>query len=221
MPRFPLLRLALLLAVLMFLVVFVELGALSVAFDKLGLSPRSAYLLFLVTLAGSPINLPLFSLKAEKPLPEALPAHVRGLLESRGIVFTGRTIIAINVGGAVTPVAFSLYLLAHNPLDPAQAAIAVAIVAAVAYYTSSAMPGIGITMPFLIAPVTSAIVATLLAPEQRAVLAYVSGTLGVLIGADLLRLKDIGKSWAPVASIGGAGTFDGIFLTGLIAVLLA
>ena len=26
---------------------------------------------------------------------------------------------------------------------------------------------------------------------------------------------------APVASIGGAGTFDGIFLTGILAVLLA
>jgi len=30
-----------------------------------------------------------------------------------------------------------------------------------------------------------------------------------------------GKIGAPVASIGGAGKFDGIFLTGLIAVLLA
>jgi len=26
---------------------------------------------------------------------------------------------------------------------------------------------------------------------------------------------------APVASIGGAGTFDGIFMTGIVAVLLA
>jgi uncharacterized membrane protein len=61
----------------------------------------------------------------------------------------------------------------------------------------------------------------MLDPEQRAVLAYIGGTLGVLIGADLLHLRDIGKTWAPVASIGGAGTFDGIFLSGFIAVLLA
>jgi uncharacterized membrane protein len=48
----------------------------------------------------------------------------------------------------------------------------------------------------------------------------VSGTLGALIGADLTNLRGIGKLGAPMASIGGAGTFDGVFLTGIIAVLL-
>lgn len=96
-----------------------------------------------------------------------------------------------------------------------------AAAAVVAYFTSYAVPGIGIAMPFLIAPIASVVMATMLDPEQRAVLAYIGGTLGVLIGADLLRLKDVCKTWAPIASIGGAGTFDGIFLSGLIAVLLA
>ena len=83
------------------------------------------------------------------------------------------------------------------------------------------MPGIGIGMPMLIAPLAAALIATILDPQQRAPLAYISGTLGVLIGADLLRLKDIRKLGAPIASIGGAGTFDGVFVTGLLAVLLA
>lgn len=52
-------------------------------------------------------------------------------------------------------------------------------------------------------------------------IAYIGGTLGVLIGADLLRLDVVRKLGAPVASIGGAGTFDGIFLSELVAVLLA
>lgn len=50
--------------------------------------------------------------------------------------------------------------------------------------------------------------------------AYVSGTMGTLVGADLLNLRAISKIGAPVASIGGAGTFDGVFLAGVIAVLL-
>ena len=54
----------------------------------------------------------------------------------------------------------------------------------------------------------------------RTVLAYICGVLGVLIGADLLNLNKIKKLGAPTASIGGAGTFDGIFLTGVLAVLL-
>ena len=54
-----------------------------------------------------------------------------------------------------------------------------------------------------------------------AAVASVSGSLGTLIGADLLNLGRIQGLGAPVMSIGGAGTFDGIFLTGIMAVRLA
>jgi len=90
-----------------------------------------------------------------------------------------------------------------------------------AHWIEARVPGIGIVIPALVAPLASAFMAALLDPAQRAVLAYVGGTLGVVIGADLLRLKDLRNTWAPVASIGGAGTFDGIFLAGILAVLLA
>jgi uncharacterized membrane protein len=42
-----------------------------------------------------------------------------------------------------------------------------------------------------------------------------------LIGADVLNLNKIQGLGAPIASIGGAGTFDGIFIIGLLAVLYA
>jgi uncharacterized membrane protein len=58
-------------------------------------------------------------------------------------------------------------------------------------------------------------------PTGPAPTAYVAGTLGTLIGADLLNLHKIKHLNAPVVSIGGAGTFDGIFLTGILAVLLS
>jgi uncharacterized membrane protein len=79
----------------------------------------------------------------------------------------------------------------------------------------------GIGMPILFAPLTAAGVAVALAGDSAAPLAYIGGTLGVLVGADLLRFKDIRKLGAPFASIGGAGSFDGIFISGLLAVLLA
>ena len=65
------------------------------------------------------------------------------------------------------------------------------------------------------------IVALLLSREYAPPLAYIGGSMGTLIGADLFNLDRIGGLGAPVASIGGAGTFDGIFLTGILAVLLA
>ena len=45
--------------------------------------------------------------------------------------------------------------------------------------------------------------------------------MGTLIGADLTNLHRISGLGAQVASIGGAGTFDGIFLSGILAVILA
>ncbi|MGA9991623.1 MAG: DUF1614 domain-containing protein, partial [Thiobacillaceae bacterium] len=67
----------------------------------------------------------------------------------------------------------------------------------------------------------TAIVALALSRRHAAPLAYICGSLGTLIGADLLNLGKIQGLGAPIASIGGAGTFDGIFLTGLLAVLYA
>jgi len=47
------------------------------------------------------------------------------------------------------------------------------------------------------------------------------GVLGPLIGADLLHLRNIEALETGIASIGGAGTFDGIFLSSIIAAYLA
>jgi uncharacterized membrane protein len=214
-------RLLLLIFALVFLATFVQFGVIRIAFEKLGLSQESAYLLLIVTLVGSMINLPLFSVKAQAPAGEAPQEKLSRLLGLPRQPFLGRTLITVNVGGAVTPVAFSVYLLLNNPLAPIDVVVAVCIVAAISYLTSAPIPGIGIGMPLLVAPLASALTAVSLDPVHAAPLAYIGGTLGVLIGADLLRLREVRKLGAPVASIGGAGTFDGIFLTGLISVLLA
>lgn len=215
------LRIVLFALALGLLVAVVQVGLVSIAFEKLGLSQHSAYLLLMVTVAGSLVNLPLFRMAAEAPPPDAAFQPLYRLWRLQRIEFTGHTIVAVNAGGCVTPVAFSLYLIAHNPVTLPQVLLAVAIVSAVAYFTSYPIPRIGIGMPVLVAPVTAAIAATLINPAESAVIAYIGGTLGVLIGADLLRLNAVRKLGAPIASIGGAGTFDGIFLSGLVAVLLA
>lgn len=166
----------------------------------------------------------MFSLKAEEgAVPPKIPPELAQWPFFRLPPFTGKTIVAVNVGGAVVLMVFSLYLIAHNPLYPLQIVVAVAAVAvaAVAYAISHPIRGIGIGMPTLIAPIVAVLIATLPNPEQRSPLAYVGGTLGVLIGADLIRLKDIRKLGAPIAAIGGAGTFDGVFITGFVAVFPA
>jgi uncharacterized membrane protein len=99
--------------------------------------------------------------------------------------------------------------------------IATAIVTAVTQAFANPIPGLGIAEPVFVPALTTAIAALLLSRRQAPPLAYIAGSLGTLLGADLLNLGKIQGLGAPVASIGGAGTFDGIFLVGILAVLIA
>jgi len=203
------------------LLAFVQVGILTIAFEKLGLSSHSAFTLLFASLFGSVVNLPVMKVKAERPSLESVPEQLRELMTQALRKFQGQTIIAVNAGGCLIPLMFSYYLIHINQLDAFKIVAATFIVAAISRWTSRPIPGVGIGMPVFIAPVVAAITAMGIDPQHSAPLAYICGTLGVLIGADLLRLKDVRKMGVPVASIGGAGTFDGIFITGIVAVLLA
>jgi uncharacterized membrane protein len=214
-----LIRLLVFMILLGMLVAVVQIGLVQITFEKLGLSERSAFLLLFSSLVGSNINMPLFTVRAEAAPPPMDP-NLMAFLRRAGLIVPGRTVIAVNVGGCVIPVAFCVYLIAHFPLNAFQIILGTAVVAAVSFAFSRPIGKLGIGMPALIAPVTAALTASALAAANAAALAYVSGVLGVLIGADMLHMADIRRTGAYVASIGGAGTFDGIFLTGLLAVLL-
>ena len=216
---FSLIYLLLFLVVVGMLMAVVQLGLMTMTFDKLGLSSHSAFVLLLCSLFGSSINLPLFSVRAQLP-PQLVEKMFYGLLRGPQRPFSGRTRVTVNVGGGLIPAAFSLYLFTHASLDLVQTTLSILVVAAVSYRLSRPIPGLGIAMPIFVAPLTAALVALALGGDNPAPLAYISGSLGVLLGADLFRLRDIPRLGVALVSIGGAGTFDGIFITGLVAVLL-
>lgn len=219
MPFAPL-HLIIMGVLLVAVVIFVHVGILSIAFDKLGLSPTGAMLLILASLIGAGINIPLVTIQARPEKIETRPSRFSLLLPPQQ-PFRGKTVIAINVGGCIVPVLFSLYLLTQYPLPFLDIILGIAVVTVVSRLFSQPITGIGIGMPLFIAPITAALAALTLNADSSAPLAYISGTLGVLTGADLSRFGDIRRMGVPFASIGGAGTFDGIFLTGIVAVLLA
>lgn len=211
----PPLRLLLLFVFAVLLLAIVQLGALGIAFEKLGLSPQRAGLLLALTLFGSLLDLPLFALRGDPAAPPFVDEA------GREHVPAGRTVVAVNVGGCVVPVAFSFYLFLISPVHLAQVVFAIAVLTLFSYSVSALLPGVGVVTPVLVVPLAAALAGSLLDPENRAVLAYIGGTLGVLIGADLMRLKELRGLGEPRVSIGGAGSFDGIFVTGLLAVLIA
>ncbi len=214
-------RLFLFIGVLVILVTVVQVGAITIAFDKLGLSASSAYLLLFASLFGSGINLPLFLISSSGEPPEAPAMRPWGVLRPPQRTFQGKTLIAVNVGGAIIPLVFSVYLIMGSSIGLLEAIAGITVVTVVSRLASRPISGFGIGMPIFVAPLAAALVATLINAAESAPLAYISGTLGVLIGADILRLGDIRRLGTPFASVGGAGTFDGIFITGILAVLLA
>ena len=213
------------LGVLFVWLLFVWVGIISNVFQALGLPPNLAFMALLMSFLGSYINIPLTEVESgNAQLPEVV-----GRFGSRFRIpvryQTGKTTVAINVGGALVPGLISLYVLSHFPEVTYSALIGIAIVALVVNRFARPVPGLGIATPMFIPPIVAAICGWWLGSHYGAhhadAVAYVSGVIGILIGADLMNLRKIGGLGAPVASIGGAGTFDGIFLTGIVAVLLA
>ena len=212
--------------ILAFLFVLLEIGVIRHAFLMIGLPPEGAFLALFASLAGSYVNIPLMKIASGSVDP-------RQVIDSFGVRYRiptryagGDTILAINVGGALVPVLISLYVLMYQRAAILPGAIGTAVVAYVVHRFARPVPGLGIATPMFIPPIVAALVAVGLtalfgAGAHTDAVAYVSGVLGTLIGADLMNLGRLADLGAPVASIGGAGTFDGIFLTGIVAVLLA
>lgn len=205
--------------ILIVLLILVQVGVISIAMEKLGLSGHSIILILATSLAGSFINLPLFTI-VNKSIHDKPPASSPRMLFGQRQTYTGKTVVAINVGGAIIPVFISLYLLNTYTMPIFNIGLSISIVGVVSYLFSRPIHKLGIGIPVFVAPFTAAIIAMLMEPTHTAPLAYISGTLGILIGADILRLNNIRTMATPVAAIGGAGTFDGVFLTGIFAVLL-
>jgi len=201
-------------------VAMIQVGAIEYAYEKMGVPQEAVFGILALSLFGSYVNIPLTKLPAQK-------LHSERLVEFLGMRYVvpqpegwKRTVLAVNVGGALVPTLLSLFLIVRNDIYW-QAIVGVLIVALAVHALARPVPGVGIAVPTLVPPLIAAVVGLLLSTAHPPSVAYVAGSLGTLIGADLLNLSKISGLGAPIASIGGAGTFDGIFLTGIIAVLLA
>jgi uncharacterized membrane protein len=202
------------------LIIIVQLRILRYAYMRLGVGPGAALLLLFGSLIGSYFNIPVTVLPGT-------PVRSDEIVEYFGMRYVvplvtswPGTVLAVNVGGAVIPTLMSAYLVVRYQLW-LRAVLATAAIAIVIHSMATPVPGLGIAVPVFAPVVTTAILAFILSREYAAPLAYIGGSMGTLLGADLLNLDKISGLGAPVASIGGAGTFDGIFLTGILAVLLA
>ncbi|RLB18509.1 MAG: hypothetical protein DRG63_02280 [Deltaproteobacteria bacterium] len=204
---------------ILFFFIMVQINLIALAFTKIGIPPQYVFTALFTTLVGSFVTIPI------KKIPqETMTAETRvDFFGFRYVVPVWRkkeTVVAVNLGGAIIPTVISLYLLFKTGVW-GRAAIATVFMSIITYRLAKPVRGLGIALPAFLPPLLAALVSVIAGNGHIPGVAYISGTLGTLIGADLLNLKKISDLGAPVASIGGAGTFDGIFLNGILAVLLA
>ena len=201
-------------------VAILQVALASYAYRRLGIEPAWAYGILLGIHHRQPLQHP------NRTPPRRRRYTKRSSSASTGCGTSSRRrhgrirVLAVNVGGTVIPTVLAVYLIVHASLGWT-AVIAIAIVSSIVHLVARVVPGIGIVVPTLVPPVTAVIVAWAADVSAIAAVAYVAGTLGALIGGDLLNLRRLRDLDAPILSIGGGGTFDGIFITGIIAVLLA
>lgn len=143
----------------------------------------------------------------------------------------GGWIVALSVGGAIIPALVSIWLIGEKKLLPAEGFVGIVIVAFITYFITRAEPGVGIVADIELAfmPAIAAALFSLSVFWQEiknaAPLAFFSGTLGTIIGADIFHLAEILES-PPTSEgmnflvMGGANIFDMVFLSGIVAVSL-
>ncbi len=199
--------------------------------NLVGLSWLTATALVILMLVCSLVNIPVWKIRRETvriphdgtgQLPDVFtPGEDGGLWE---------TTIAVNLGGAIIPLALSVYLMYRAILVMSgnllylQVTAATLIVAAIAFVTTRAMVGVGIRAPLFIPGLTALLCGMLLAGGMglsAGVIAFVSGTMGTLLGANIAHLPHVGDLEVPQVSIGGSGTFGAIFIGCILSALIA
>lgn len=203
------------------------------ALARLHLPGPIAALSVAAILVGSMVNVPVYRIPRGDAQPELVMGLVYwGMMAPQYRYARRETVVAVNVGGCVVPVILAAWQVLHIARLGAGPAIALAIVAAVdiavCFLSARPLPGIGIVMPAFISPLAAVLTTWLICgfwepagADNLAPIAFTAGIAGPLIGADLLHLKDLPRTPVGVMSIGGAGTFDGIILSGVLAALLA
>lgn len=180
--------------------ILIYFGIADRVLDRMRLSDKGAFLVIAALIVGSFIDIPLF----------------RGNID-----------ITLNVGGAIVPLALSFYLLskAGTGKEKIRAVVGALLTGVIIYLIGSVLMGKGhdefnvLIDPIYIYPLVAGSIAYIAGRSRRA--AFIAATIGVLL-LDIFHLFYLITTRIPGnVHIGGAGAFDSIVLSGIIAVMLA
>ena len=216
---------------------FVLPGALVAALDPLGI-PEAAPLVLLLMALSPFLGFVNVVIRRREVRAQVLEVEYISLFGMPIPVARPRwtsfeSLLAVNVGGALVPLSIAALMTVAEGFAPraqellAATAVTSALVIAVTYRSSKVVNGVGIVVPAFIPPLTALLASLVLTwplglQAYIPAISYTGSVYGTLIGADVLNLLTNGDSInAWLLSIGGAGTFDGIFMSGVLSMVLS
>lgn len=190
----------------------------------LGMPVLHVVTLYEMLLITAIFNIPVYEFKSARDSETRYAAYLGGKYQLP--VWHGHnTIVSINFGGCIVAI-FASVLLALQ-LNPLTVLLSIAVVSLGVFLTSRPSRSIGFYVPPYVPPVL-AVVVSLVALHiyagdaslfQVGRLGFVSGVFGTLIGTSLLNVTRMHKIGTSFISVGGIGSFDGIFLSGVLATI--
>jgi len=160
-------------------IILLLLSVTEVAFQRLGFTRLEVVLILIGTFLGSSVNISFHRITSVNRILKQ--EEVRFFWITYRIphfsVEEVSTIVAVNLGGAIIPTVVSLYLIRTHEQQLLPALLGVTITTLVVHLVARKVPGLGITTPAFIPPLTAVLVAYLLALDAPNLVAYVAGTL--------------------------------------------
>jgi uncharacterized membrane protein len=180
-------------------------------FDLLNFSSSASLLMIVVIIIGSFINIPLGGRRMVRVEETRFFGLVRrDVWRTQGL--------SLNVGGVIIPLLIVGYFLSYIPQEAV--VVTTIVVSFFSFMGAKFVKERGILISMFLPVLFAVFFSLLLAPDHAPQVAFSSGVLGVLIGADLLRIPFILNRSGGVMCVGGGGIFDGIFLVGIISALV-
>jgi uncharacterized membrane protein len=219
-----------LILVFIVLIPLLFLGLIGSAFSRLGFTWIEAIIVIILMLVGSFVNIPLWAF--QRTFEQMIP-NKSAVFDA----FTGEqvsdqrslTTLSLNIGGSVIPFAISVYLLYNGQRTIGDLLFVLVLIALFAVtlitkYSTKVFPNSGIQVPLFVPGLSAIVIALILGGgigSVAAIIAFVSGTMGTLLGACVFNYPHIKRMNVIEFSIGGAGMFGAIFLCGLLAAFIA
>lgn len=156
----------------------------------MGFPPEySVYFLFL-SLLCSYVNLPVWKVISDMPVMSGnrIKSHWSGCAVPSPEIKRS-TSIEVNLGGAVIPVVLSVFL--STMVSLIDVLIGILVMTTIIYKIAKPVKGSGMAIHLVLPPVLAVAVAIIISSPDAPIIAYIIGTLGCLIGVDILNLKKL------------------------------